>query len=1258
MAEMIEINPAGGRNRDVFRSIDTAEISRDSDLPVQTPVNVELEGKISRINLAQISCIRFFFYVFFSICTGGLFWLLCYWLPKLRVFFTLASCDLKTATRVVVFGADGTMETKDVKKQKTSKEETKFFEYRMFKYIYNFDSSKFVPAQFQADKISFNDLAQVWGKGLNNQAYQDNLTYYGENMTDIGAKGFLLICAEEASNPFYLFQVFSVIVWCFDFYYVYSGIIAFFSITSIITTAIEKKRNRTRIREMSFFECQVLVHRNNGKQPERMSSKFLVPGDVFEVPEQFKVPCDAILLTGTCIMNEAMLTGESIPVIKNPIPQSNKLFDPEEDKQYLLYSGTMCIRARNSDSNAPVLAMATHTGFTTVKGELIRTMLFPKPSNFKLYSDSLKFILLLAVMAIVEISIDLDNFLKRGDEVASEKITIKSLEIITVTVPPALPTCMTIGIAFAIERLKKAKIFCIEDQKINEAGRVNVFCFDKTGTLTEEGLDMLGAVPIIRDPINNKAVFHDMVREIDSLGAKENDIKFAGKKLAIEIMASCHSITRLEDKSGQSKFIGDPLDIKMFESTKWTLIEGDKIKSLGSIAASNPDRDHIKAVASASLTGDHGIGILRRNEFASKYQRMSVIVRNTDGTGPLTLHIKGSPEKIRELCVNSTVPRNFHTMLNHYTQNGYRVLAVATRTLQLDNSRIQTVEREEVEKDLDFAGFIIMENKLKPITTEIIEVLQRAAIKVVMVTGDNVLTAISVARQCGIVKAKQRVFLGDISEKKASNGQNFIEWKDFEFSANTLDPKDLTPSRTNSIMEGVHAHKIPTHEIRLKTNERNDEVNISVGKVKIDVEDLQPLSGGRVNNKTENIGKEKSGKDQFNEEKVDYAVVSMENPFEKLDPNDDYVIAITGKAFSHILKEVAEKNEKSEKILKILMEKAAVFARMHPDEKATMVKNMQGVNNNIVGMCGDGANDCSALKMAHVGISLSEAEASIAAPFTSQVQDIACVPALLKSGRAALVTSYQCFKYMALYSVIQSTTITIVYFFLIDLSTVAYYYEDIILILPLAFSMGFTGSYDKLTIHFPTERLMSFPVLLSVLGQAAIAAVSQIVGVQIYLAYDDQNCLPNFTPPMVMGPEGELVESDPVVCALESTLFLIAIFQLVANALAFMVGKPFRKPFYTNWLFTMFLIVLTFFNLMLCLNPFGATFWEDTGESRVVSSQIYESGFSTTIIVIAIINSVITLFWEWVAVNYISLWYKRCTDKKFGELMKKEGLEK
>ncbi len=82
-----------------------------------------------------------------------------------------------------------------------------------------------------------------------------------------------------------------------------------------------------------------------------------------------------------------------------------------------------------------------------------------------------------------------------------------------------------------------------------------------------------------------------------------------------------------------------------------------------------------------------------------------------------------------------------------------------------------------------------------------------------------------------------------------------------------------------------------------------------------------------------------------------------------------------------------------------------------------------------VGMCGDGANDCGALKAADIGISLSEAEASVAAPFTSSRGDISCVIDTIKEGRAALTTSFGCFSYICLTSLLQFTSVLLLYSF-------------------------------------------------------------------------------------------------------------------------------------------------------------------------------------------------------------------------------------
>lgn len=116
------------------------------------------------------------------------------------------------------------------------------------------------------------------------------------------------------------------------------------------------------------------------------------------------------------------------------------------------------------------------------------------------------------------------------------------------------------------------------------------------------------------------------------------------------------------------------------------------------------------------------------------------------------MFVKGAPESLKDICRPETLPDDFNELLISHTRNGFRVIACASKSLPKTNwMKIQKMTREEAEEDLEFAGFIIFENKLKPSTVGVIDELNRASIRNIMCTGDNILTAMSVARECGIV---------------------------------------------------------------------------------------------------------------------------------------------------------------------------------------------------------------------------------------------------------------------------------------------------------------------------------------------------------------------------------------------------------------------------------------------------------------------------------------------------------------------------
>lgn len=121
---------------------------------------------------------------------------------------------------------------------------------------------------------------------------------------------------------------------------------------------------------------------------------------------------------------------------------------------------------------------------------------------------------------------------------------------------------MSIGTSFAIARLRKIGIFCISPSRVNIGGKVNIVCFDKTGTLTEEGLDVLGVRSVVRSSNKFAEIEHD-ADNVPIFGAAD------AKTPLLHALATCHAL-----KIVDGEVIGDPLDMRMFEFTSWTLEEG------------------------------------------------------------------------------------------------------------------------------------------------------------------------------------------------------------------------------------------------------------------------------------------------------------------------------------------------------------------------------------------------------------------------------------------------------------------------------------------------------------------------------------------------------------------------------------------------------------------------------------------------------------------------------------------------------------
>lgn len=182
---------------------------------------------------------------------------------------------------------------------------------------------------------------------------------------------------------------------------------------------------------------------------------------------------------------------------KTPVP----IFDPDHEStpdwfysdkhhaKHTLYNGTKVLQTRYY-ANQQVKALVIRTGFNTTKGQLVRSIMYPKPLDFEFTKDLFRFVAIMGIFAVAGFIYSVAILLSQNSGI--KNAIVEACDVITILVPPALPAAMTIGIIAAQERLKKQKVYCISPTTINTCGGINAVCFDKTGTLTEDGLGLLG----------------------------------------------------------------------------------------------------------------------------------------------------------------------------------------------------------------------------------------------------------------------------------------------------------------------------------------------------------------------------------------------------------------------------------------------------------------------------------------------------------------------------------------------------------------------------------------------------------------------------------------------------------------------------------------------------------------------------------------------------------------------------------------------
>jgi P-type Ca2+ transporter type 2C len=458
----------------------------------------------------------------------------------------------------------------------------------------------------------------------------------------------------------------------------------------------------------------------------------IVPGDIVIIEEGDNIPADARLIEAHELrVNNSAFSGES--------KLSHKMVEPFADgKEFLWIEMPNLIFAGTSAAGGIGKAVVIATGMATEIGKIAFLTQSVKEELSPLQKEVNRISKLIAVISIAMGFI----FLLVG--LVFVKMTffasvMVAIGIITANVPQGLMPTLTLALSMAVVRMAKRHTLVKKLSSVETLGCTNVICTDKTGTLTTNEMSV------------KKIWLNDKIIDVTGRGyepdgtfisagiatppqALNND----GLELLLQTATLCNTAKLVSPSETQKNWsiIGDPTEGSLLVLGKRAGFDFEKIRSQYRLE--------------------------KRFPFESVRKRMSSIHELADGN--LNVFTKGAPRELLEICDRIILGKNIADLtaqkkthiasaIDDFAKEGLRILGFAYR--EISKAELPNLTAENVESKLIFIGITAMYDPPREGVREAVASCKNAGIRIVMITGDYQLTAVSIAKQLGIVCANE-----------------------------------------------------------------------------------------------------------------------------------------------------------------------------------------------------------------------------------------------------------------------------------------------------------------------------------------------------------------------------------------------------------------------------------------------------------------------------------------------------------------------